>query len=941
MTPQEFLRQILPTQGYFCLAAKSTGGILHRTYESIDDMVSDASELNTQGKEIYFCVSTLKERSIIVGDKRKIRIGANCAYTRSLILDVDVRQDKPGHHVDNKEALAEIADFSRDLKDRGLAAPTIVFTGGGFHVYWTTDTDVPADEFATKSAFFKTLVLEKYPRLGADPTRIGDRTSLLRIPSLINYKRATEVRVLKIGGVFSYGAIALWQSNNPNPKYSANASTAGFSLVSKSPPVAFDNVAKSCAQIQEMVSNGGSTCAEPLWYAALNLAKHAIDAEQWAHKLSSGHSGYSAEETKAKLDQAISTNTGPTTCRHFSNLRPTACIGCPYFAKITSPIQLSSGVIVATTKATNQITFTPPWPYSRRSTGGIEVAAEEGVPPELVYDYDLFPVKKLRDEFTGDWLVRYRYFQPVDGWREETAPLADFYDKKSASKALMRGGVVSSLGQANKTYSVGRYMVDAIRALEKVQASSVMYGQFGWREDDSGFIVGNRLYTPGAVGEVEMTSALKPLVPKFATAGSLQRWYDVYDVYNKPGLEAFAFGALLAFASPIYKFTGHHGIIFNLVGEKGCGKSTVLKVISSVWMKPEEQLLKESDTINSAEVILGAMRNLPVTYDEITNIDEKKLSDLCYNITQGRGRNRLNADAKLKNNIHTWALVMCASSNLSLVDKLGQYKSNASAEAIRVFEVHITGQPALDKVYADTMFRKLDKNYGIAGDIFMRYIVDNMDEVTTSIEEMMAYIDRDLSIRSPERFWSALVACVMVGGSIAKNLGLHGYDMERLYEWAAKQIQAMRVNVEEKSADPESILGNFLSTKAKNTAVVVRGKVRETLMPHLREAIQIRLEVDPGSAIAFVEYKAITEYCKINSISMSWLESKFKGMKILVETGKTKRLAAGCSDMPAVGVRCWVLNLSGQEFRKDIEAVVKLQETLNAKVQTQDNSAAG
>lgn len=935
MTPQEFLRQVLPTQGYYCLAAKNAGGIIHRTYESIDDLVSDGAELNAQGRELYFCISTLRERSIIVGDKRKVRIGSNCLFTRSLILDVDVRDDKPGHHADNKEALSDIAAFSKELKTQGLATPTVVFTGGGFHAYWTVDADVDANEFADRSAYFKAMVLEKYPKLGADPTRIGDRTSLLRIPSLINYKRATEVKVVKAGGVSSYSSIALWK---PVTKISATPNV-GFSLVSKSPPVPFDNVAKSCQQIKEMVSNGGSTCSEPLWYAALGLVKHAVDAEQWAHRLSSGHSGYSIEETKNKLAQSISTNTGPTTCRHFSNLRPTECIGCPFFAKITSPIQLASGVIAATTKAANQITFTPPWPYVRRSTGGIEVAAEEGVPPELVYDYDLFPVKKLRDEFTGDWLVRYRYFQPVDGWREETAPLADFYDKKSASKALMRGGVVSSLGQANKNFSVGRYMVDAIRALEKVQASSVMYGQFGWREDDSGFIVGNRLYTPGALGEVEMTAALKPLVPKFTMAGSLQKWYDVFDVYNKPGLEPFAFGALLAFASPIYKFTGHHGIIFNLVGEKGCGKSTVLKVISSVWMKPEEQLLKESDTINSAEVILGAMHNLPVTYDEITNIDEKKLSDLCYNITQGRGRNRLNSDAKLRTNVHTWALIMCASSNLSLVDKLGQYKSNASAEAIRVFEVHITGQPALDKVYADAMFRKLDKNYGIAGDVFIRYVVDNLDDVITSVEETMANIDRDLGIRSPERFWSALVACVMVGGSIAKNLGLHGYDMDRLYQWAARQMQAMRVNVEEKSADAESILGNFLSTKARNTVVAVRGKIRETLMPHLRESVQIRLEVDPGSAIAFVEYRALTEYCKVNAISMSWLETKFKEMKILVATGKSKRLAAGVSDMPAVSMRCWVLNLSSQEFRKDIEAVVKMQEAINAKVQAQDKPA--
>jgi energy-coupling factor transporter ATP-binding protein EcfA2 len=395
----------------------------------------------------------------------------------------------------------------------------------------------------------------------------------------------------------------------------------------------------------------------------------------------------------------------------------------------------------------------------------------------------------------------------------------------------------------------------------------------------------------------------------------------------------------MAFASPLYKFTGHSGIIFNMVGEKGSGKSTVLKVIASVWMKPEEQLLKESDTVNSAEVILGAMHNLPVMYDEITNIDDKKLSDLCYNITQGRGRNRLHSNASLKANTATWALVMCSSSNLSLVDKLSQQKANSSAEAIRVFEIRVDGNVVIDKTMADAAFRKLERNYGTAGDVYAKYLVENKDAVVQQLEDAIIQIDRELGIKSPERFWSALLACVMVGGEIAKSLGLHRYDMDKLYAWSAKHIASMRTNVEEKTADPLSVLGNFFASKIRNTIVIVQGKLRDSLMPHLRDTPQIRIEVDPGAAVAFIEVKALTDYCKFNNVSLSWWETRMRNMGILVETNKSKRLTAGCNDLPSISVKTWVLNLTKQEFREDIERIITGQEAISRSLEPVSKNA--
>lgn len=935
MTEEEFLIQVLPKTGYYCLAFKTPAGIQHRVFDTIKKAVVASNAASARDIDVYFCISTLAEVSVDINGKTKVRVGSNCAYTKSLILDVDVRPEKPDHHSSFADAAKEIVELSKDIQ---LCIPTIVNTGGGFHVYWSADIEESADAFNEKAEFFKRLVKNKYPRLAADSTRISDRTSLLRVPNTKNVKRSKTVTIIKEGSTFKLQSISSWKSA---PAIVAQTPTvqSTVTLMGKSPPVKLDNVVKDCQQLSEMLSNGGRNCNEPLWYAALNIAKHSDNPSAWAHELSKGHPGYNYTDTDNKLKHAIETGTGPTTCKKFESLRSSVCVTCPYNKIITSPIQLAHGVIQKQIVA-KQVNFSPPFPYYRRQQGGIAVlvkANDDDVGIEhVVYDYDLFVEGKLRDEATGSWLIKYKYFQPVDGWCEQLAPLEDFCDKKVAFKTLMRGGVTPTYGQSQQAYNVGRYVIDCVRSLEKTQGSTTMYSQFGWRLNDNGFLVGNRLYLPNMTSEVEVTETLRrfikpsPNVIRFDSRGSLQEWCDAFNMYASDGMEAYAFGALLGFASPLYKFTGHHGIIYNMVGNKGSGKSTVLQMIASIWSRPEAQLLKESDTINSSEVILGAMHNLPVTYDEITNIEERRLSDLCYNITQGRGRNRLHADAKLKTNSATWALIMCSSSNLSLVDKLAGLKADASAESIRIFEVNINSENSnLDKRKADAAFKKLETNYGLAGEVYAPYIVNNRASIQELLTKVISKIDEELEMQSSERFWSALLGCVMVGGYIAKNLGLHRYDMDKLYAWARAQISRMRSNVQERIADPMSILSNFLGSRIKNTLLIVNGKPRDTLLPHVRELTEIRLEIAPKLALAYVERKAIFKYCKDNAVSVTWFEGQLKALGILIDTSKQKKLNAGASELPAISASCWVFNLIREDFRTDLKAIIEGQKQAN------------
>lgn len=94
---------------------------------------------------------------------------------------------------------------------------------------------------------------------------------------------------------------------------------------------------------------------EPLWYAMLSILGHCSTEDEpskgreLAHIYSSGHPGYSAEETNDKLGQAMAAS-GPRTCSNINNLWGN-CHTCPYYKKVQSPIRIEGEGFIKT-KAT-------------------------------------------------------------------------------------------------------------------------------------------------------------------------------------------------------------------------------------------------------------------------------------------------------------------------------------------------------------------------------------------------------------------------------------------------------------------------------------------------------------------------------------------------------------------------------------------------------------
>jgi len=206
------------------------------------------------------------------------------------------------------------------------------------------------------------------------------------------------------------------------------------------------------------------------------------------------------------------------------------------------------------------------------------------------------------------------------------------------------------------------------------------------------------------------------------------------------------------FGSPLVKFSGFKGALISLVNNKsGTGKTTILKLINSVWGHPEETMLQKEDTYMSKQNRLGILNNLPATIDEITNMRSEEASDMAYAITLGRGRNRMEAAVNRERlNTTRWALIAVATGNSFLSDKLGALKATADGELMRIIEIEIALAENPD---ANELIDVLSENYGVAGETYIRYIINNRQEVMRSIDKMRARIVHDTKATRKERYW--------------------------------------------------------------------------------------------------------------------------------------------------------------------------------------------
>lgn len=947
-TNRDFFHTVLAESGLVCvgrLAPAKGSFFMHDVYDSIDDMLAvitrDDADFTKQN--YYFAVSTLAQRSVVERGKERVRTQSNMLSTRCIILDVDIKTDEK-YYATKEEAWEGIKRISAQL---AMPEPIIVDSGFGYHVYWPMAAGVPSKDWQSAAKSFYQAVYMLEPKLVADASRVSDSASVLRIPGTYNLKfgQRTEVQIVQwYSGLLDFGDFrntlarltGIGRTTRP-----VVGLTQGERTFDKAPLL---GVVRNCNWSKDYITNA-ATSSEPAWYAMLGMAPflehtdkagNPLDGEQIAHILSKGHPDYSPDATAAKYAQAKNAQTGPTTCAKFQQINAGPCESCPFRGAIKTPLQtafLARPVTTATEVKAVIITDEgnkqeeefviplPPKPYFRGDTGGVytrirEQDAEGNWTEQIVriYDYDLYPIKRYRSELKEEEHLELHLWLPKDGVRRFKMPTEMLADHSRLATFLTSRGAIPETGASRR---MAKYLVDYTRHMQTESLAEVEYSRFGWRDalsDSPKFVVGNGyIDKDGATHAAAFPNYLRSAATAVAAHGDIEEWKRGFNVYRDiPNSEAYIFTLMLGFAAPAMTFTPYAGVMYNMVGQSGMGKSTALALMASTWGVPNPARIKIDDTAIATYNTIGYLHSVPVAFDEATNMDASLISQFALNFTGGRGKDRAGRDGQNKENTIEWDTIVACTSNTSLYEKFNANRKGYNAEMMRLFEVKIPQNDPRYKQQTDQALQLVTANYGHAGRMFIPYVMRNRDAIKVAIETKTNQILKRVNGSTAERFWATIIATVVVQGSIAKKIGLHNYDMQALEDWAIAQIYMIREDARANGNSAVAYLGEFINANLPHLLQFKDGQQNLTTMhTNTSSTIKGRIDIEGGKTTLLVSTKSIADFCHQNKIDSGWLISELKMDGITDGRSYPSRIATG-TNLPNPSVRAYRFNYDRQ-----------------------------
>lgn len=344
-----------------------------------------------------------------------------------------------------------------------------------------------------------------------------------------------------------------------------------------------------------------------------------------------------------------------------------------------------------------------------------------------VYKSGLFALVKSTDDKDNGMYKRIgNYIMPVGKttFNGVSCLLLEFVNNSGNRTDIMieRGELADCRGLAKKLLNAG-YNMDIYYSkqlqgfLNQYQPDSdiVATTQIGWVNDS--YVLPNLI-----IGDNKNIRYYGSVVDgKFTRNGTLEQWRDNV-AHHCVGYEMLELGLYSGFASLLMPFVDF-GFGLHFHGDSSKGKTTILRVASSIFGRPKEYINKWNATHNGMEFIGYNSNHALCALDEVNEAGRSTL-DSIYMLIDGRGKSRAISrtggveQAKPK----TWQTVVLSTGEVSIEDLALQYGKNLKAgEAVRMIDIEVN-QICKDKSHADTLIENSAKYYGIASIAFVEYL---------------------------------------------------------------------------------------------------------------------------------------------------------------------------------------------------------------------------
>lgn len=787
--------------------------------------------------------------------QKAIRSSEGAVRLKALFIDSDLIDGKNEEDKDkgyeSKAAFGKaLIEF---LKATGLPRPTIIVgSGGGFHMYWTMARALTVQEWMPMA--YALAEATRQHGFKCDPQCTIDAARVLRVPGTLNYKydppRKVDLETTPLD--FDYLPEKLQNVLKPyevrvpytvldntmtilpprTPLDGVSDLSAGIDT-SAMAPVNLDSMVLECGFIAEALATGGAHYQNPLWNLTTLIATFTEGGRVDAHRMAAGHPNYGPGETDELFDrkagERITKDLGWPKCATIAGSGCGACAVCPHFQQGKSPLNFGTKQMatLSTQTAAQQGGFSQPAQQAVTQPGNTIAPLPGTIVPGVGQQEPDLPDNYLRtptgvvlypyfsEDGTTTWMPVTRYpmthpWMQRDPWSlnfttetefgklsQITVPLKDV-GTAEMKKALQEQGFMVT-GGVRGFSNLSDFIMAWITKLQQTKDSIVSSVPFGWLVrggQTQGFVYGGKLHTPNGT---EIASNTDPeLGRQFSPEGDKAPWMSASQMITnqkRPALDAIIASS---FAAPLVRFTGHSGLLMSAFSvESGIGKSSALKVAQAVWGDPVKAIQSLSDTQNSVLNKMGELRSLPVYWDELkSEEDTKRFVDTVFRLTLGKEKSRMTAKVTQRTP-GTWQTMMVAASNESLMDSIA-YKTRATTAGIyRIFEYTVekpkpgaVGQ--IDPTVAQRVLSKLHDNYGTIGYDYASYLGSNHVSVEADMATMLSNVGAEVGMQADERFWIAVIACLLLGAKYSNTLGYTQIDEVRLKIFLYTTLRDMR-----------------------------------------------------------------------------------------------------------------------------------------------------
>lgn len=297
-------------------------------------------------------------------------------------------------------------------------------------------------------------------------------------------------------------------------------------------------------------------------------------------------------------------------------------------------------------------------------------------------DEGLFYVSEKIDEPIKicDYISVTAFMKEVDG---SISRLIEFRDyRNNLCQTIITAKMFANAGDQAKVHLISKGFIMDWNSFEKKKLLQYLLMSIPAKEiqlvESTGYHGKSYVRPDKIIGENSSEIMLTPSAQDGAviTHGSLDEWIHNVSMYCV-GNSRLMFSVSIGFASLLLKPCNVQSGGFHLAGTSSTGKTTCLRVASSIFGSP--QYLKTwRATDNALESVAFKRNDALLVLDELSELSSQKAGSIAYMFSHGEGKDRLGKDCSLRNTFH-WRTLFLSSGEVDLAAHLAEADNKSKA----------------------------------------------------------------------------------------------------------------------------------------------------------------------------------------------------------------------------------------------------------------------